>query len=152
MTAEDGTKPKRRRLTPEEREQRAQEKAARADATRADARGAKRTAREAARTAARTTRSVPRVERGPQFDRDSSAGAWVLGIFLAMGVVAAIVGMVIASSQPSPPRTYSAPSYSTPPYSTPSHSEGSSGDSVQVRGYYRKDGTYVQPHTRRSPR
>jgi hypothetical protein len=30
-------------------------------------------------------------------------------------------------------------------------SSGSSGGSVHVRGYYRKDGTYVRPHTRRSP-
>jgi hypothetical protein len=28
----------------------------------------------------------------------------------------------------------------------------SSGGSVYVRGYTRKDGTYVQPHTRSSPR
>jgi len=27
----------------------------------------------------------------------------------------------------------------------------SSGGTVQVKGYYRKDGTYVQPYTRRSP-
>lgn len=29
---------------------------------------------------------------------------------------------------------------------------GSGGGSVYVRGYYRKDGTYVRPHTRRAPR
>jgi hypothetical protein len=35
---------------------------------------------------------------------------------------------------------------------TPStDSSGSSGGTVHVRGYYRKDGTYVQPYTRRSP-
>lgn len=28
----------------------------------------------------------------------------------------------------------------------------SSGGTVNVKGYYRKDGTYVQPHTRRAPR
>ena len=28
---------------------------------------------------------------------------------------------------------------------------GSSGNKVQVKGYYRKDGTYVQPYTRRAP-
>lgn len=28
----------------------------------------------------------------------------------------------------------------------------SSGGTVQVKGYYRKDGTYVRPHTRRAPR
>ena len=28
----------------------------------------------------------------------------------------------------------------------------SAGGPVQVRGYYRRDGTYVHPHTRRRPR
>jgi hypothetical protein len=37
----------------------------------------------------------------------------------------------------------------TPVNSTPSYS---GGGTVHVRGYYRKDGTYVRPHTRRSPR
>lgn len=32
-------------------------------------------------------------------------------------------------------------------YTTPS-----SGKTVNVRGYYRKDGTYVRPHTRSAPR
>ncbi|MCT3704275.1 hypothetical protein HZQ89_17910 [Elizabethkingia anophelis] len=41
--------------------------------------------------------------------------------------------------------------YSSDSYYTPS-SSSSSGGSVHVRGYYRKDGTYVSPHTRRSPR
>jgi len=37
----------------------------------------------------------------------------------------------------------------SPSYSSSSTSSGSSG-SVNVRGYYRKDGTYVRPHTRKS--
>lgn len=37
------------------------------------------------------------------------------------------------------------PQYGTPP------STGGSG-TVHVRGYYRRDGTYVRPHTRRAPR
>lgn len=42
-------------------------------------------------------------------------------------------------------------SASTNPY--PSVSSGSAGGgTVQVKGYYRKDGTYVRPHTRRAPR
>ncbi|MGE0266662.1 MAG: TonB C-terminal domain-containing protein [Candidatus Obscuribacterales bacterium] len=32
-----------------------------------------------------------------------------------------------------------------------SYSSGSSGGPVHVRGYFRKDGTYVRPHTRRRP-
>jgi endonuclease YncB( thermonuclease family) len=40
--------------------------------------------------------------------------------------------------------------YSTPEYSSPSYP--SSGGTVNVRGYYRKDGTYVRSHTRRAPR
>lgn len=42
-------------------------------------------------------------------------------------------------------RDYTTDRY-TPP-SAPSYS-GSSGGTVSVRGYYRKDGTYVRPHTR----
>lgn len=42
------------------------------------------------------------------------------------------------------------PSYSLP--SPPSSDSYSGGGTVHVRGYYRKDGTYVRPHTRRSPR
>jgi hypothetical protein len=32
------------------------------------------------------------------------------------------------------------------------YSTGSSGGSVNVKGYYRKDGTYVKPHTRKAPK
>ncbi|HEV7645900.1 MAG TPA: DUF3761 domain-containing protein [Pyrinomonadaceae bacterium] len=42
---------------------------------------------------------------------------------------------------------------STPSPARPTDtSNSSSGGTVQVRGYYRKDGTYVQPHTRSAPR
>jgi hypothetical protein len=41
-------------------------------------------------------------------------------------------------------------SYGTPDYSTSDYSGGGSGD-VYVRGYYRKNGTYVQPHYRTAP-
>lgn len=45
------------------------------------------------------------------------------------------------------------PSYSTPPSSSSSYSsKPSSGGSAQVKGYTRKDGTYVRPHTRSAPR
>ena len=44
---------------------------------------------------------------------------------------------------------YSSSSY-TPSSYTPSYPSYSS-DRVYVRGYYRKDGTYVRPHTRRRP-
>lgn len=48
-----------------------------------------------------------------------------------------------------PRRSQSRPSYIAPPsYFSPSPSSRSSGGSVHVRGYYRKDGTYVRPHTR----
>jgi hypothetical protein len=39
---------------------------------------------------------------------------------------------------------HQAPSYTPPSYS--------GGGTVHVRGYYRKDGTYVRPHTRSAPR
>jgi hypothetical protein len=47
-----------------------------------------------------------------------------------------------ATIAPEPNETVS-PSTSTPT---------STGGPVQVRGYYRKDGTYVRPHTRSAPR
>lgn len=46
-------------------------------------------------------------------------------------------------------------SSTTPSYSTPSSSSSDSTyrpKTVNVRGYYRKDGTYVRPHTRSAPR
>ena len=44
-------------------------------------------------------------------------------------------------------------SFSSPRPSSPSYgSRSSSGGSVQVKGYARKDGTYVKPHTRSAPR
>ncbi len=46
-------------------------------------------------------------------------------------------------TQPVSPTTTQRYNYSTPP--------SSSGD-VNVKGYYRKDGTYVKPHTRSKPR
>ena len=50
------------------------------------------------------------------------------------------------SQTPSSSPTYSGASESSSSYS------GSGSGTVQVGGYYRKNGTYVQPHTRRSPR
>lgn len=49
------------------------------------------------------------------------------------------------------------PRYDPPPISPaygPDYSSSSypGGKTVQVRGYYRKNGTYVQPHSRRAPR
>jgi hypothetical protein len=45
------------------------------------------------------------------------------------------------------------PSYTEPSISASSSSgTGGGGGTVHVRGYYRKNGTYVQPHTRRAPR
>jgi hypothetical protein len=40
----------------------------------------------------------------------------------------------------------------SPTSSAPRSSSLSTGGTVQVRGYYRKDGTYVRPHTRSAPR
>ena len=42
-------------------------------------------------------------------------------------------------------------SYSSSSYSGSSGYSGTGGGSVYVRGYYRKDGTYVRPHTRSRP-
>lgn len=54
----------------------------------------------------------------------------------------------VSTPQPAPAYTPAEPVqyYSTPPAST------GSGKSVHVRGYTRKDGTYVAPHTRSAPR
>lgn len=43
------------------------------------------------------------------------------------------------------------PTFSSNYYSSPSP-RSSSGGTVNVKGYYRKSGTYVSPHTRSSPR
>ncbi len=58
-----------------------------------------------------------------------------------------------------PISSYSTPDYSVPSYSIPSSPSSSSAPCVtgycgpvHVRGYYRKDGTYVRPHTRSRPR
>jgi len=66
--------------------------------------------------------------------RDPVAGARLSGYLRRM------LGNTVAS--PSPART--------PPAAPPA--TGGSGGSVNVRGYTRKDGTYVRPHTRRAPR
>jgi hypothetical protein len=52
-------------------------------------------------------------------------------------------GQTVTTSNPS----------STPNYSSPSSGTSSStpGTDVNVKGYYRKDGTYVRPHTRSAP-
>ena len=51
--------------------------------------------------------------------------------------------------QVAPPQSYT---YETPSSYSSSGTRSSGGGSVYVKGYYRKDGTYVQPHTRSSPR
>ena len=57
------------------------------------------------------------------------------------------------------PTNYNSSSYSNSssnytPRSTSSYynSSSSSGKTVNVKGYYRKNGTYVKPHTRSAPR
>lgn len=53
------------------------------------------------------------------------------------------------SKRPPPVQAAAGPAEVQPyPVSAPVRSSGS----VQVRGYYRKDGTYVRPHSRRRPR
>lgn len=58
--------------------------------------------------------------------------------------------VVVPASTPSQPPAYSPPepvqSYTSPPVSS------GGGKTVHVRGYTRKDGTYVAPHTRSAPR
>jgi hypothetical protein len=59
------------------------------------------------------------------------------------------------STQPTTRLAAPAPSSPPPAYtpSSPSYTPSYSGDgTVHVRGYYRKNGTYVQPYTRRAPR
>lgn len=61
---------------------------------------------------------------------------------------------VAALDERVPTRTSSSSSAgsSRPTRDTPPSSGSSSGKTVRVRGYYRKDGTYVAPHSRRPPR
>ena len=60
------------------------------------------------------------------------------------------------AEQSDPGDLTSKPTPSTPEYGRSSESSaspsGSSGGTVHVPGYYRKNGTYVQPYTRGSPR
>jgi hypothetical protein len=71
--------------------------------------------------------------------------------------IVALPARTVATASPSTPApattTWSREdlSFARPAYSG-SSSHRSSGGSVYVRGYTRKDGTYVQPHTRRAPR
>lgn len=59
----------------------------------------------------------------------------------------------VEASRPIVSRDYSVTDYSARTYGTNRYSERSyTGGTVSVRGYYRKNGTYVQPHTRRAPR
>jgi hypothetical protein len=63
-------------------------------------------------------------------------------------VLAALLGSLFTlASVEARSRGYSRRSYSTRSYSRRS----SSGGRVSVRGYYRRDGTYVRPHTRSAP-
>ncbi|MEX2285818.1 MAG: hypothetical protein WD648_01935 [Planctomycetaceae bacterium] len=88
-------------------------------------------------------------------------GLWIIGV---VAIAACCIGMVIGCSQQTPTKSASsssngASSYSSPPYNTdyspPKYEYGNTdkppatdnGD-VAVRGYYRKDGTYVRPHYR----
>ena len=43
-------------------------------------------------------------------------------------------------------------SYNNDVYYNSSYPSGYSSGTVHVKGYYRKNGTYVQPYTRRAPR
>lgn len=59
---------------------------------------------------------------------------------------------VVDASAGSAGGSSSASSASTSSYRAPAADSTSSGGTVQVKGYYRKDGTYVRPHTRKKPR
>lgn len=63
---------------------------------------------------------------------------WIAGYYVPVGVRAARAARATATTR-TPDRV------SSPPASTGS-------GSVHVRGYYRRDGTYVRPHTRSRPR
>jgi endonuclease YncB( thermonuclease family) len=56
-----------------------------------------------------------------------------------------------ASSSPLPPWKYRREHPKTD-VSAPAAGDSSTGGTVNVKGYYRKDGTYVRPHTRSAPR
>lgn len=68
------------------------------------------------------------------------------GLALHPAPIVAAVNVTANTSAPSP--TYSGTSGG----SGSSVSSSYSGGRVQVRGYYRKNGTYVSPHTRSAPR
>jgi len=55
------------------------------------------------------------------------------------------------AAQPMAPPMPPAPVYQPPPYQSPDRPPDDAPKDVYVEGYYRKDGTYVQPYWRRSP-
>ncbi len=110
------------------------------------------------------------IEVTPHTGEDSYGGWWVsayLGDALekSRATEAELQVITVAretkSKPPARPTPAAEPSVSTPKITwSPSEvrqarqpaSTTSSGDRVYVRGYYRKDGTYVQGHSRRRPR
>lgn len=70
-------------------------------------------------------------------------------VALAQPRMESVAASPLVEEKPSPSRyssDYSGKPYSGSKYANKSYS---GGGSVQVGGYYRKDGTYVRPHTRR---
>jgi hypothetical protein len=68
---------------------------------------------------------------------------------------AADAAAAVASAPPAPESVAAAPPTTTSPIGSALSSGATtsgSGGSVHVKGYTRKDGTYVRPHTRKSPR
>ena len=88
----------------------------------------------------------------------------VLILLIISGIVSGFQSLLGINSKPAEPtQTYSETviSNSSLPLVSSTPTQSYSGDEaggyddrgrVHVRGYYRKDGTYVRPHTRRAPR
>lgn len=102
---------------------------------------------------------VQTVAEGRNVDVIQQQGAWFLVSYggqvgwMHGNTIRLIEADSIKITETSPTSNYDSPSYHTSPYSgSGSPSYDYRPKSVHVRGYYRKDGTYVRSHTRRSPR
>lgn len=97
-----------------------------------------------------STRPLGNGTTRPTRSKGKKAGSKTGSKLVETAVTGVVVGSILkAQATPSPTPWVFTYEYSKAERSSkPGHTSSTSGD-VHVRGYYRKDGTYVRPHTRR---
>jgi len=95
---------------------------------------------------------IPLTRAGRQRKLGKMVGCCIPLFVLSLACIGLVLGCgELPESRPeTPAATYYQPKQTYRPPSTYTHSYSS--DRVHVKGYYRKDGTYVRPHTRSKPR